>query len=126
MHEKLTKHRGVTFVPKNWGGERILISNDDYCGKILIIKKGRKLSQHAHLHKKESMWVKDGYIKVTGIDTTNTKEYILFLQKDEILEIPRLCFHQIEALEDSEIIEFSTKDAAEDNIKVFPGDSQAV
>ena len=123
MHEKLTKLK-PKYVEKGWGYESILVSNDEYCGKILHFNKGAKFSNHAHRDKRESFFCLDGYVKVTGIDTTNAEKYVIFLQKGEVLDIPRLCFHQIEAIEESNIIEFSTKDSPEDNIRVEKGDSQ--
>ncbi len=123
MHPKLTKLKS-TIVPKGWGFEEILVSNDEYCGKILHFNKGAKFSAHAHKDKLETFWCKFGRLKVTGINTENAEQYSLFLGAGEILHVPRFCFHQIEALEESEIIEFSTKDSPTDSYRVFPGDSQ--
>ena len=101
-----------------------MVSNNEYCGKILHFNKGAKFSSHAHIEKLETFFCAYGYVKVTGINTENASEYTLFLQKGDILHVPRFCFHQIEALEESEIIEFSTADDAEDSYRVKPGDSQ--
>ncbi len=124
MHPKLTKLK-PNYIEKGWGFEKILVNNNEYCGKILHFNKGAKFSSHAHIKKLETFFCTKGYLKVTGIDTENAQEYALFLQPGEILDVPRFCFHQIEALEESEIFEFSTPDDPTDSYRVKPGDSQA-
>lgn len=123
MHDKLIKLKSE-IVSKGWGFEKIIVNNTDYCGKILHFNKGAKFSGHLHREKRETFFILDGYVKVTGINTENAEPYFIFLQKGEILDIPRNTIHQIEALEETDIIEFSTCHKDSDSYRYFPGDSQ--
>ncbi len=111
-------------ISKGWGHEKIIVNNESYCGKILVFKKGARFSMHFHDKKDETFYCLSGYVRVTGIDTDSAKEYVVFLQKGETIHIPRLTLHRVEALEDSEIIEFSTQHFDSDSYRVAPGDSQ--
>lgn len=124
MHPKLKKLQGVATVPKGWGSEFWLVNNEDFCAKILRFNKGSKFSYHFHKEKREVFYVVKGYLKVIGINTENAEEYIMFLQKGEILDIPRGAIHRLEALEESEIWEISTHHEDSDSYRVKPGDSQ--
>jgi len=96
-------------IPKGWGYEYIFATNDLYCGKILHFNKvGNKFSMHFHHKKDETWYVQKGLFTLKLINTEN----------GSIIE-------QLIALEDdSEIIEVSTADSAEDNFRVMPGDNQ--
>jgi len=123
MHPQLTKLNPI-YVPKGWGSESILVNNDEYCGKILKFNAGAKFSMHAHIKKMETFYVLSGRIEVTGIYTEDSSRYISCLGKGDILHIPRFCFHQITAIEKSEIIEFSTHHEDSDSVRIEKGDSQ--
>lgn len=122
-HPRLEKLDSLV-VPKGWGEELIIVNNNEFCGKILKFKKGSKFSMHMHIKKAECFYVLSGHILVVGIDTTDSTKYTWPLVKGDILNIPRFTFHQIEALENSEIIEFSTHHEDSDSFRVLPGDSQ--
>ena len=55
--------RMIKIVNKRWGKEEWII-NDEYCGKILTIKKGISTSTHYHKLKKETMFVLNGCVKI--------------------------------------------------------------
>lgn len=118
--EKITS----TFVEKGWGSEEVLFNNEELCGKILRFKKGAKFSMHSHKLKREAFWVMSGKLKVTGIRTLSARQYCIFLKTGDVLEVPRGAFHQIEAQEESALVEFSTHHDDEDSYRVLPGDSQ--
>jgi D-lyxose ketol-isomerase len=113
-------------VRKGWGYEYIFATNDLYCGKILHFNKaGNKFSMHFHAVKDESWYVTSGSFIVRLIDTKNASTDELVLSKGQSIRILPLMIHQVEALEDdSEIVEVSTSDSAEDNYRVLPGDNQ--
>lgn len=110
-------------VPKGWGYELWITNNSNYCGKLLKIIKGKKLSWHYHKVKDEVMFCQSGRVKIIygwnsdiGIATQIT------LEKGESFHIPRELIHRIEAIEDSEIFEFSTQHFDEDSYRVEKGD----
>jgi mannose-6-phosphate isomerase-like protein (cupin superfamily) len=51
----------LKIVPKDWGEER-WIANRDYCGKLLILKKGYRCSLHHHKIKDETFYVSKGRV----------------------------------------------------------------
>lgn len=118
QHNK--KHK---LVPKGWGYEIWITNNYKYCGKLLKIVKGRKLSWHYHLVKDEVMFCQSGRVKIVfGWDKDINKAEDIILEKGESFHIPRQLIHRIEAFEDSEIFEFSTQHFDEDSYRVEKGD----
>jgi len=115
-------------VPKGWGYEYIFATNDLYCGKLLHFSKaGNKFSMHFHSNKDESWYVQKGSFTLKLINTENGSIEELVLNTKDSIRIYPLTVHQLVALEDdSEIIEVSTADSAEDNYRVMPGDNQLV
>lgn len=113
-------------VEKGWGKETIFASNELYAGKFLHFEKaGSKMSMHFHKEKDETWVVLNGAFLLRIIDTTDANIRDIALNPGDTWRNPPLLPHQLEALEDnSVIIEVSTADAAEDNFRVMPGDSQ--
>jgi len=113
-------------IPKGWGYELVWSSTDQYCGKKMVFeKKGSKFSMHFHKEKDESWIVDQGGFLLRWIDTKTAKINELILNTGDTWHNPPHLPHQLEALEDSSIVtEVSTKDSAEDNYRIFPGDSQ--
>ena len=52
----------MEWIPKIWGGEQIIVNNDQYCGKILTFIKDHKASFHFHKLKTETFHILDGRI----------------------------------------------------------------
>lgn len=111
-------------VTKNWGREEIICNNEEFCGKKLIFNKGAKFSSHLHYFKREVFLCAQGSVKLITINTEDASKSEHILKIGDIVEIPRLLPHQIIALEDSEIIEFSTHHEDSDSYRVEPGDNQ--
>ena len=110
-------------VPKGWGSELWITNNHNYCGKLLKIIKAKKLSWHYHLVKDEVMFCQSGRVKITyGWDKDMSLADDIILEKGESFHIPRELVHRIEAIEDSEIFEFSTTHHDEDSYRVIKGD----
>lgn len=116
--------RNSTEVIKGWGKEVIIVNNESYCGKLLIFKKGKKFSSHFHYDKQESFNLFSGMVIMRYFDLTNGKKLERILNVGDVVDIPRGCPHQIEALEDSTIIEISTPHKDSDSYRIGPGDSQ--
>jgi mannose-6-phosphate isomerase-like protein (cupin superfamily) len=111
----------MKFVPKSWGYELWIVNNDLYCGKILFVKKGQWLSYHYHRIKDEVLYVWSGRARfVVGTDETgeNRKEYLV--HPGEAFHVTVNNPHQIEALEDLTIVEFSTQHFDSDSHRISP------
>lgn len=117
--------RTPTDHPKGWGKEVWLASNDRYCGKLLCFDQGARFSAHFHDVKDESFFCLSGRIRFIWNDLRDASQHERIIEKGQVVDIPRLCVHQVEALEESVIIEVSSKDSPEDSFRVRPGDSQA-
>lgn len=108
---------------KGWG-EEVAVVNLDYCGKLLKFRKGARLSCHLHPIKQESFLISSGRILFRYIDTSDASTHERVMTEGDIVDIPRLLPHQVEALEDSVVTEFSTHHEDSDSLRVRPGDSQ--
>ncbi len=107
---------------RGWGYELWLANFNEYCGKILHVNRGKKGSLHFHLEKKETMHLDFGEVDLLMIDPETGKEYVVHLHPGDSITIPPGQVHQIIAIEESEIIEFSTTHYEEDSKRVKKGD----
>jgi len=115
--------REDTYTHKRGWGEELWIENlDDYCGKILFLEAGKRGSMHYHMKKMETMYLQDGIVDIDFIDAETGVKYIVHLYPGDSIRIPRGQAHQIIALEDSNLFEFSTKHEEEDSYRVWKGD----
>ena len=111
-------------VEKKWGGELIVCNNAEFCGKFLTIRRGCKFSMHFHRDKREVFYLLSGKLALRFIETETARTFEIQMFRGDTMEIPRLLPHQLEALEDSEVVEFSTHHEDSDSYRVAPGDSQ--
>ena len=111
------------FVPKGWGYEKWIVNNEDYCGKVLFFVKGLKCSWHYHEIKRETFYVQSGSIKLfySFKDSLDDADVIV-LHKGDKFEVPVGLRHQMIALEDTELFEFSTQHMEEDSYRIVKGD----
>lgn len=116
------KRLPVGFIPKGWGYESIIVNKPEYCGKILFFKKGKKCSWHYHKIKDEVFYLQSGKLLVRYGDGHLSKAKEVILEPGDCLDIPPGLRHQMEGLEDSFLIEFSTTHSEEDSIRVVKGD----
>lgn len=112
-------------VPKAWGYEMILCNNTEFCGKILHFREGTRFSMHFHKDKREVFFLQKGMLRLVTINTEDASQLVTIMHPGHTIEIPRLLPHQITALEESDLIEFSTTHRDEDSFRVSPGDSQS-
>ena len=118
-----TKKRMPTnFISKGWGYESWLVNKTEYCGKILFFKKGKKCSWHYHKIKDEVFYLLSGKVLVRYGDghVSHSKEEIL--EPGDCFDVAPGLRHQIEALQDSTLLEVSTTHSEEDSIRVMKGD----
>lgn len=102
--------QAVNVVEKTWGSEEWIANNDLYCGKILRFRKGKKCSLHYHVLKTESFYLRSGRLKMRIMDSPAAEVIEEFvLEAGECMDIPPGLVHQMVALEDAELFEFSTQ-----------------
>jgi quercetin dioxygenase-like cupin family protein len=113
----------IKFVPKGWGFEKWLVNNEKYCGKILFFAKGRKCSWHYHKIKDETFFIQSGKIllKWSYQDDILVADEIV-LEKGDTWHVKIGQRHQMIAIQDTELIEFSTQHFDEDSYRVTKGD----
>jgi len=111
------------FVPKGWGHETWIVNNDRYCGKLLFFSKGKKLSWHYHDIKDETFYLHSGRLILRyGTDKDIAKATEEIMEPGDSFHVPPGLIHQMEALEESYLYEFSTHHMDSDSIRVMRGD----
>ncbi len=110
-------------VDKGWGWERWIVNCEEYCGKLLFIEQDKKCSWHYHELKDEVFYVQSGLVIVKysdGDDIEQAEQCIV--QAGENFHVYRGLRHQILALQDTEMFEFSTQHFDSDSHRITPGD----
>src|ERR1700728_1289854 len=113
----------VHIEPKGWGREVWIANNDRYCGKILEIKKGKRLSLHFHKIKTESFYLRAGRLTIRIKESPESEileEFVL--EAGECMDVHIGLVHQMEASEDAELYEFSTQHFDSDSYRLVRGD----
>jgi quercetin dioxygenase-like cupin family protein len=113
----------INFVPKGWGFEKWIVNTEEYCGKLLYFVKGKKCSWHYHKLKDETFYIQSGKIllKYSDSDEMIYADEII-LNRGDKFHIYRGLRHQMFALEDTELFEFSTQHFDEDSHRLERGD----
>ncbi len=113
----------IRIVPKGWGREVWIANGDLYCGKILEIRKGKKCSLHYHKLKTESFYLRSGRLIVRIKESAESAIIEEFeLSAGECMDVPIGLVHQMEAIEDAELFEFSTQHFDSDSHRLVRGD----
>lgn len=130
------------FISKGWGYESILVNKEFYCGKILFIKMGKRLSLHYHKLKDETFYIQSG--KVELVCYCNPEKDVMFptwdvfhkklnqkgtskwlirqtLEQGQTYHIPVGLRHTLYGFQDSHVIEFSTQHFDSDSYRVLKG-----
>lgn len=100
-------HQPISIKEKPWGREIWFAQNSRYAGKILIVKKGKRLSLQYHEKKEETQYLYKGKVILT-VGTNKNELKNITLNPGDKYDILPYTIHRIEALEDSEIFEVST------------------
>ena len=113
----------MKFVPKGWGFEKWIVNNDEYCGKLLYFVKGKRCSWHYHVLKDEVFYIQSGRIlvKYSEYDDLELAEERILGPGDNF-HVFRGLRHQMIALEDTELFEFSTQHFDTDSYRIQKGD----
>lgn len=113
----------IKFVPKGWGYEKWIVNKELYCGKLLFFYKGKKCSYHYHKIKDEVFYLQSGKLIVRYGHTDNIEECeTILLEAGMNFHVPVGLNHQMEALEDCELFEFSTQHFDSDSYRIIKGD----
>lgn len=103
----MSEQMPIQYKIKPWGREIWFANTAGYAGKILEVKKGKRLSLQYHEKKCETQYVMSGKIKLhIGKDQNSIEEIVL--NPGEKYDVFPGMVHRIEALEDSEVFEVST------------------
>lgn len=124
---RLIKNEEMIFVTKEWGWEKWICNSNLYCGKILFIEKDKFCSFHKHVLKTEHLYLHSGKMKFNFLDENNISKSIIIEPGSAYLVEPGF-LHQMHAMEDCLIFEFSTehfdsdsyratRDLVEENVK---------
>ena len=113
----------IKFVPKGWGFEKWIHNSDLYCGKLLYFAKDKKCSWHYHKIKDEVFFVQSGKILVRYSDSDNIEEAKeVILNPGDNFHVYVGLRHQMLALLDTELFEFSTQHFDSDSYRITKGD----
>ena len=113
----------VNFVSKGWGFEKWIVNCEEYCGKLLYFVKGKRCSWHYHKLKDEVFYVHSGKLLVKYSDRDDLNVAIeKILEPGDTFHIYRGLRHQMYALQDTELFEFSTQHFDEDSYRIKKGD----
>ena len=121
--EYLLYRSNMVFVKKGWGYERWIWNDDKYCGKILGFIRDKRCSFHYHIIKDEVLFLHSGKIimKYSDGDDLNAADSLTILP-GMAFHVPPGLRHQMFAVKESLIYEFSTHHEDSDSIRVVPGD----
>jgi quercetin dioxygenase-like cupin family protein len=113
----------IEFVPKGWGFEKWIVNTNEYCGKLLYFVKDKKCSWHYHRLKDETFYIQSGKIKLKYSEEDKLAHALeIILCPGDKFHIYRGLRHQMIALEDTELFEFSTQHFDEDSYRLEKGD----
>ncbi|MCK4647530.1 cupin domain-containing protein [Candidatus Pacearchaeota archaeon] len=92
----------VKEVLKVWGKEVWVANTDNYCGKKLILKKGKRCSLHFHKDKDETFYIERGRVLM------EFNKEIRVMGENDVVRINPGMLHRFSGLENSVILEIST------------------
>jgi len=113
----------IKIVPKGWGYEKWIVNTEEYCGKLLHIVKGKKCSWHYHKLKDETFYLQRGQLLVRYSDNDDFENSSkLIMMEGDKFHVYRGLRHQMIALQDSDLFEFSTQHFDSDSNRIIKGD----
>jgi quercetin dioxygenase-like cupin family protein len=119
LYQLPSKPDQLAFIsPKVWGHEEWIVNNAQYCGKKLVFKAGYCCSLHYHKIKEETFYILSGKVFI-DIEENGVKKSRI-MTPGEIQHIPQGIIHRITALEDAQVIEFSTFHMEDDSYRIIP------
>ena len=111
MEDKLPRK-----TEKPWGFELLFAHTSKYAGKIIIVKKGHRLSLQYHQEKDETMYFYEGKASM-DIEKADGRIVSTKFQSGQCIRILPGTKHRLEAIEDTTFFEVSTPEL-EDVVRV--------
>ena len=113
----------IEIHPKGRGYEKWIVNKDEYCGKLLHIIKGMKCSWHYHQKKDETFYLQEGKLLVRYSEEDDIEKAVeVIMERGDKFHVYRGLRHQMFALEDSDLFEFSTQHFEDDSYRIIKGD----
>jgi hypothetical protein len=112
----LINPKDMVFVSKPWGWELWICNNEKYCGKKIFIKQGHHLSYHRHGLKDEVLFVETG--KMRFIHNADGEPKSIEMTTGFAYHVTPGIIHQMQAIEDTVLFEFSTQHFDEDSYRI--------
>ena len=110
-------------VEKGWGWEKWICNGPEYCGKLLFFERDKRCSWHVHKLKDEVFYLHSGLMLVKYSESDDIEEaQQIVLSPGENFHVYRGLRHQMIALQDSELFEFSTQHFDTDSHRITKGD----
>ena len=123
MKIKEQRSNQIKLVEKGWGHEKWIVNKKQYCGKLLFIEKGKRCSWHYHKLKDEVFYVQSGHVVILYSENDDIKKANqITMKKGDSFHVHIGLRHQIIALEDTELFEFSTQHFDSDSHRIIKGD----
>ncbi len=94
-------------VEKPWGYELVWAETDRYIGKVLVIRKGHRLSFQYHRQKEETIYLSSGRMEFEFQEENGPRQKKV-LRAGDSFHIPPGLRHRMTALEDCQVFEVST------------------
>ena len=119
----MTTSSPIKHVSKGWGYEKWIVNKPEYCGKLLFLKKDKRCSWHYHKIKDEVFYLQSGKLLVKYSEQDDIeKAQEMILEPGQNFHVYIGLRHQMLAIEDSELFEFSTQHFDEDSHRIIKGD----
>jgi mannose-6-phosphate isomerase-like protein (cupin superfamily) len=97
----------IKITKKPWGEEHLFAHGARYAGKILVVRKGHRMSMQYHVKKEETMYLVAGRLKLTiGKNKNRLSQKIV--DAGHVIHLPPKTIHRMEALKHCRLIEVST------------------
>ncbi|HLC58153.1 MAG TPA: PfkB family carbohydrate kinase [Candidatus Nanoarchaeia archaeon] len=110
--QELSEENSIQVIKKAWGEEHIIVNNEKYCGKKMMINQGFYSSYHMHKIKEETFYIAEGQLEVI-----HNGGYCQ-VKQGETLHIKPGEYHSFRALQNTTFFEFSTHHKDEDNYRL--------
>ena len=97
----------MQIIEKPWGKEEVIEINDKYMMKKLTMLKGHRCSLQLHNHKKETIYVLSGQLRIISGSDQDHLTGKIYTEGESITISPGVV-HRMEGVEDSIYLEAST------------------
>ena len=102
----------IKITKKPWGEECLFAKTDKYAGKILIVRKGHRLSLQYHKVKDETLYLEEGILRLI-IAKGKHNLVSRTVTAGESFRVSPKTLHRFEAVENCRLIEVSTPELAD-------------